>query len=188
MYGLGVQMFFGFFKRLCTFVFWDWLSLAMLERAKLFSNVPAPRILVSSRSSYRLVIAIDPSLHKNLWDFIRTTCETEKKLSAFSLAREKKKAPRWSNMSFYLTVSRSRPRQPPLHQSSHSSRQYKCKSYNLERLCGLWLRSRLSVQNQAVKGHRLIKFGRLPRLEQGAEGDELTRLCTVKSNNIARPF
>lgn len=51
----------------------------MLEIAKLFNNVSALLILVSSLDSYLFVIVIDPNLHKDLWDFIRTKCEIEKK-------------------------------------------------------------------------------------------------------------
>lgn len=142
---------------------------------------------------YFLPAAIDRSSSST--PIFRKTFETSseqyvmgKKVVWFQPGRWDQKAPRWSNMSFYLTVSRRWPLQPPLHQSSHSSHQYKCKSYNLVRPCGLWLSSRLSVQNDAVKGHGLIKFGRLPRREQRAWGDELTRLYTVKSNNNAGAF
>lgn len=98
-------------------------------------------LFVSSPGSCWWIIIIDSNLHKDLWDFIITVFEKEKELSGFQRGGGDQTAPRGSNMSFYLTGSKLQLLRTPLHQSSHPSHQYECKSCNLVRLCGLWLSS-----------------------------------------------
>lgn len=109
------------------------MPIAMFEDFSILPPVESPL------GSYWLVIVINPNLHEDLRVFIRTMWETENLKSCLVSAWLGR--PKSAQKIQYATLSDwiQELLPLPLHQSMHFSRQYKCKSYNLLGLCGLWL-------------------------------------------------
>lgn len=114
---------------------------------------------------------------------IRTACETE--IICFELARETKRplddtvchlsAPVQTAAAATANASITSHSQPININANHTI-WYCCVDYDFAIDC---------LQNDAEKGHQLIKFGWSPRPVHRVEGDELILLYTVKSNSIA---
>lgn len=109
------------------------MPIAMFEDFSILPPVESPL------GSYWLVIVIDPNLCEDLGVFVRTMWETENLKSCLVSAWLGR--PKGAQKIQYVTLSDWIQELLPLppHQSTHFSRQYKCKSYNLLGLCGLWL-------------------------------------------------